>query len=164
MYVPRERQGAGRHDNPDQYGALYVSRIAESAIADRIQAFRGQTLTDADLRLIGGARYALATFDDVHGQIVDLDDPGELVARALRPSKVAMHDRAVTRAWTRGIFDEGVIGFSWWSSLESSWSNVTFFAERAVDRLAIVKSPELLTLAHPALRAAADAIGVRLAS
>lgn len=163
LHVPRERQGVGRHDNPGRYGALYVSRSAESAIAERIQAFRGQTLTDADLQLVGGARYALATFAEVQDRVVDLDDPAELLARALRPSKVATHDRAVTRAWARSIFDEGVNGFSWWSSLESSWANVTLFAERVVDRIVIVKPPEVLTLDHPAVELAAETIGVRLA-
>ena len=47
--VPRERQGANRHDNPDRYTALYLAREAESAVAEAIQAFRGRTLADADL-------------------------------------------------------------------------------------------------------------------
>src|SRR5262245_10526952 len=90
LFVPRERQGAGRHDHPDAYGALYVSRLALSAVAERIQAFRGQALADADLRLVDGSRYALATFDeDGLDGLVDLDDPPELSRRTLRPSMVA---------------------------------------------------------------------------
>lgn len=161
--MPRERQGAGRHDNPDHYGALYVSRSAESAVAERIQAFRGQMLTDADLGFVGGARLALATFDDADLRgLVDLDDPAELVAREIRPSMVATHDRGVTRAIALRIHAEEAAGFGWWSSLEASWPNVTLFAERAVPRLVLVGEPEVLSARHPVLAAAARALGVRL--
>ena len=164
LYVPRERQGDGRYDHPDHYGALYVSRVPESAVAESIQAFRGQTLNDADLRLIGGAQYALATFDDnAVDRIVDLDEPRELARRQLRPSLVATRDRRVTRAIALRIFEEGVRGFAWWSTLESAWPNVTLFAERASAQLALVGDPEPLTVRHPMVRVAAEVIGVRLA-
>lgn len=163
LFVPRERQGAGRHDHSDAYGALYISRLALSAIAERIQAFRGQTLTDADFQLVDGARYALATFDEegLDG-VIDLDDPVELTRRLLRPSMVATRDRASTRASALRIFEEGAQGFVWWSTLEASWLNVTLFAERAVPRLRLTTEPEPLSMQHPMLRAAAEAIGVRL--
>jgi hypothetical protein len=164
LYVPRERQGTGRHDQPDQYGALYVSRSPESAVAERIQAFRGQSLTDADLGFTSGAKLALATFEDATIEdIIDLDDPAELVARGLRPSTVATRDRAVTRAMALRIFAEGVTGFAWWSTLEASWTNVTLFAERAAPQLELARNLELLSIEHPVLTAAAAALGVNLA-
>ena len=43
--VPRSRQGANRHDNPDLYTALYLAREPDGAIAEAIQGFRGRTLT-----------------------------------------------------------------------------------------------------------------------
>jgi hypothetical protein len=164
LHVPRGRQGAGRHDYPDAYGALYASRAIESAIAERIQGFRGQTLTEADLRSRAGGRLALATFDDGSLEhIVDLDDPEELSLRNLRPSAVATQRRPVTREIALRIFIEGANGFAWWSTLESAWANVTLFAERASADLRLARPPELLTVEHPSLRLAADAIGVRLA-
>lgn len=165
LYVPREWQGDGRHDHPDYYGALYMSRVQESAVAERIQSFRGQTLEDADLRLEGGDAYALAAFDDsALDGIVDLDDPAELARRQLRPSVVATRDRMVTRGIALRIFEEGVQGFGWWSTLESAWPNVTLFAERASAQLTLVGNPEILTVRHPMVRVAAEAIGVQLAS
>ena len=74
--VPRSRQGANRHDNPDLYTALYLAREPDGAIAEAIQGFRGRTLTDRDLERADGRRLALATLDD--GEVpplVDLDDP-----------------------------------------------------------------------------------------
>jgi hypothetical protein len=163
LYVPRERQGAGRHDQPYAYGALYLSRLALSAVAERIQAFRGQTLTDDDLRFEDGSRYALAVFDEdgIEG-LIDLDDPAELSRRTLRPSRVATRQRTGTRALALRIFDEGAPGFVWWSTLEASWPNATLFAERAVPRLRLAAEPEPLSVQHSTLRAAAEAIGVRL--
>ena len=62
--VPRSRQGANRHDNPDLYTALYLAREPDGAIAEAIQGFRGRTLTDRDLERADRRRLALATLDD----------------------------------------------------------------------------------------------------
>jgi hypothetical protein len=164
LYVPRERQGAGRHDNPDHYGALYVSRDPESAVAERIQAFRGQVVTGDELRRRDGTRYAIAALnDEALGPLVDLDDPSELVFRELRPSAVASRDRRATQSLALSLYREGVPGFAWWSTLDASWSNATLFAERAGGRLKIEAIPEPLSIDHPVLRAAADALGIHLA-
>ena len=141
LYVARVRQGVGRHDNPLQYGALYVSRSPESAVAESIQKFRGQTLTDADLELVDGRRYALAAIDDAALpaaglQTVDLDEPRELVQRDLRPSRIATRLRERTQPVALAIFDEGAAGIGWWSTLEASWPNVTLFAPRSLWRRA----------------------------
>jgi hypothetical protein len=160
LYVPRDRQGAGRHDNPERYGALYASRTAEAAAAERIQAFRGQELDDEDFQMRDGRHWALAALDE-DLELLDLDDPRELVRRSLRPSRVATRDRAVTQHIAAGVFEEGAAGFTWWSTLEASWMNATLFAERTRERLT-VRTTDLLTTAHPAVRAAADTLGVRL--
>jgi RES domain len=141
-----------------------VSRVAESAVAESIQSFRGQTLHDGDFRLVGGEAYALATFDDsAVDRLVDLDDPMQLASRQLRPSMVATHDRTVTRQIALRIFEEGVLGLCWWSTLEATWPNVTLFAERASPFLTFGGSPELLSVRHPVVRTAAQSIGVLLA-
>jgi hypothetical protein len=160
--VPRERQGANRHDNPDRYTALYLARDAESAVAEAIQGFRGRTLADADLERAGGRRLALAALDDTAlPPLIDLDDPVVLVAHAWRPSQVATRRRATTQAMAAALFDAGAIGCSWWSALEASWTNVTLFGGRA-GRLGLAGPVEPLTLAHPTLIAAAERLGVGL--
>jgi hypothetical protein len=163
LFVPRERQGTGRHDNPDQYGALYVSRVPEAAVAERIQPFRGQTLSDGDLARRDGARYALiALNDDGMPALVDLDDPSELVRRVLRPSEVATRRRQATQGMARSLYEEGGPGFSWWSTLEAAWANVTLFAKRTLPALIVEGEPEPLSTEHPAVRAAADLLGIWL--
>jgi glycosyltransferase involved in cell wall biosynthesis len=125
-----------------------VSRTPVGAIAERIQAFRGQELTATDFVRVDGTHDALAALDDDRLEgLVDLDDPSELLRRRLRPSGVATRDRAVTQRIALTLFDEGHSGFSWWSTLEASWTNVTLFAERATSRLKVAE--ELMSIGVP---------------
>lgn len=163
LAVSRAYQGGGRHDNPDVYAALYVSRSSASAVAEALRRFRGRLVRGRPLERIDGGRLALATMDDgdLEG-LVDLDEPAELNARSLRPSTVATREREVTQPIALRIFLEGAEGFEWWSTVEASWINVTLFAPRAVPKLAVVGDPELLEPEHAAVRIAAEAVGVRM--
>lgn len=165
LFVPRIDQGYGRHDDPSAYGVLYLSRSAESAAAEYLKDLRRHEVSPKDLE-IDGTRLALATLDEegLPARLLDLDDPRNLVARNLRPSGVATHDRDVTQVLAGGIFDDGHVGFEWWSTIEASWINVTLFAERALAAISLVGEPEVLTLDHPVVRAAARIVGVRLAA
>ncbi len=163
LFVARERQGGGRHDNPELYGALYASRHEASAVGERIQAFRGGRLPPGVLRRPDGSALALAAYDDdALGPIVDLDDGAVLASRGLRPSQVASRRRTVTQPIARRAFEDGADGISWWSVLDADWTNVTLFAERVGERLRLAGPVRLLSLDDPALRAAADALGVAL--
>jgi RES domain-containing protein len=160
--VPRNRQGANRHDNPDRYAALYLAREPESAIAEAIQAFRGRSLRDVDLERVGGRRLALAALDDsAVPALVDLDDPAVLLTHGWRPSEVATRHRATTQAIARALYDDGAAGCSWWSALEASWTNVTLFGGRA-GPLGLAGPVEPLTITHPRLVAVAEQLGVAL--
>lgn len=163
LFNPRAQQGSGRHDNPDLYGALYAARVEVSAVAEWLAGFRGQRLGPDDLRRTDGRRWALVGLDDgaLRG-LVDLDDPGELVARRLRPSRVATRSRSSTRDMAAALFAEGIPGFGWWSALEASWPNVTLFAERVADAIRVADGPREIAIEDPVVRAAAAAIGVTL--
>jgi hypothetical protein len=163
LAVPRPRQGAGRHDNPDLYGAWYCARTAVSAIAEALQTFRGHVLTARDFVRVDGRRLALAriTLDGAAG-LLDLDDPDQLVERQLRPSQVATRIRGTTQAVARRLFLDGVAGFAWWSSFEASWINMTLFEERVRARIFLAGTPERLTLTMPAVVEASTALGIRL--
>jgi len=163
LFNPRRQQGSGRHDRPDLYGAIYVSRAEVSAVAEWLAAFRGQQLTAEDFDRTDGRVLALVGFDDVElGELADLDEPAELQKRRLRPSLVATHARPLTQQLAGGLFDEGLAGFGWWSTLEASWPNVTLFAERAVSRLVVTGEPRPLAIEDPIVAAAAAAVGVQL--
>jgi hypothetical protein len=164
LHVPRFDQGTGRHDFPDLYGVLYVSRQAASPVAEHLRALRVRTVTERHLLREGG-RLSLATVDDTGlGDLLDLDDPRNLAERSLRPSRVATRNREATQAMAVAVYDEGVPGFEWWSTIEASWINVTLFEDRVTDRLTLAAEPEPLTLDHPSVREAAEAVGVLLAA
>jgi len=167
LFVPRERQGAGRHDSPGRYGAFCAARQAVAAVAETIQAFRGRDLSAEDLALADGSVLTLAALDDsALGSMIDLDEPAVLVEEGWRPSGVASRDRMVTQAMAVRAFDGGAPGLSWWSTLDSSWTNVTLFAERTLDIGLVVMdgAPEALSLRHPAVVAAADHLAIPLAT
>ena len=165
LFVPREYQGAGRHDSPGRYGAYYAARSAVAAVAEVLQAFRGRDLSPEDLERSDGTRLMLASYDDSRLEgLMDLDEPAVLVEEGWRPSGVASRDRAVTQSMAERAFGSGALGLSWWSTLDSAWTNVTLFAERAFEAGAVTvdDAPEPLTLKHPDVIAAADHLAIPL--
>jgi hypothetical protein len=162
LFVARHLQGGGRHDNPESYGALYVSRVPVSPVAEHLRVWRARGAAGSALRPEGRSLALAALEDSGLDDLVDLDDPRNLVARTLRPSAVATRERTVTRPMARAFYEEGLPGFEWWSTIESSWINVTLFADRALGGLRVEGEPEVVTIQHPSVREAAEAIGVEL--
>lgn len=163
LHVPRSIQGAGRHDNPGLYGALYLSERPVAAVAEMIAHLRGDELDDADLER-NGLRLALVAFEaTVDGTLWDLDDPTVLVDRALRPSLVATGVRRDTQRMAAALHRARPrrLGIRWWSTLEASWIHVTLF-ERALAHTSIAEAPEPLRVDHATVREAAEVLGVRL--
>lgn len=161
LWFPRELQGAGRHDNPDRYGCLYVSESPVSAAAEALAPFRGTGALIPAMLIRAGLPLVLARLElEDDSQLVDLDEPRVLVRTRLRPSQVATNVRAVTQAYAARIFDEhpAAVGLRWWSTLEASLANLTLH-ERAADALHLL-DVEKLTLEHPATREAADLLGL----
>jgi hypothetical protein len=165
LHVPRERQGAGRHDSPARYGAFYAARSPVAAVAETIQAFRGRDLSPEDLEPADGSRLMLTAYDDsALVSLLDLDDPAILLEEGWRPSHVASRDRALTQAMAVRAFEAGALGLSWWSTLDAVWTNLTLFAERtiAAGLVELDGVPEPLTTQHPAVVAAADHLAIPL--
>jgi hypothetical protein len=161
LWIPRSLQGAGRHDNPELYGAMYLSEHAVAAVAETIAHLRGQALDGADLER-GGLRLALLGLDaSIEGRLWDLDDPQVLLERRLRPSLVATRMRQTTRRWAAELFRVRPRrdGIRWWSTLEATWIHVTLF-DRALPRVEAASPPEPLRTTHPTVREAAAALGI----
>jgi RES domain-containing protein len=153
--VPRDLQGSGRHDNPDDYTAVYLAREPIAAVAERIQAFRGSRLTEGAFARPDGRVLALAEVDDSDWpDLVDLDDPIVLAAEAIRPSRVATGNPAAIRRMALEFFHRGSLGLSWWSTVEASWTNVTVFRER-LERPVDIIDVQVLSPTHPVVREAA---------
>ncbi len=145
LWFPRALQGAGRHDNPDRYGCLYVALDPIAALAEALAPFRGTGPLLDGMLVRSGRRLALAALAlDEAAALVDLDDPATLVSERLRPSQIATRVRVRTRAQALRLHDErpAVAGLRWWSTLESSWINVTLF-DRATEQLTVEALTEL---------------------
>lgn len=155
--MPRQKQGAGRHDIPERDGVIYASRVSVSAVAEALKSFRGQTVPGSLFERTDGNNIALATLTlDDGTTLVDLDDATELAHRRITPSHVASIDRPTTQAIARRIFDEGAAGIAWWSALKSSWKNATLFETRVKGRLLAVDIEILRPGLELVARAAAE--------
>lgn len=150
LHVP-PIQGSGRIDNPDMYRALYASESREGACAERFGRFgvwSDHMLTVPDT----GARMTIATLEwEGSEPLLDLDDPAVLASRGIRPSRVVTRDRAVSRAWSRDIFNEGRwAGVRWWSYYDADWGSVGIWGTAQLRVLKV----EQLKRDHPALEEA----------
>jgi hypothetical protein len=145
LWFPREQQGYGRHDNPDLYGCLYVAEDATSAVAEAFAAFRGTGRLTASMLTRLGRPLALAEIAlSDEAIVVDLDDPGVLVAGALRPSRIATRARGITQRIAAELYrlHSEAAALRWWSTLEASWINLTLF-DRAAPALVVTEVVEL---------------------
>jgi hypothetical protein len=162
LFVPRSRQGAGRHDIA-HYGAWYCSRAAASAVAELLQNYRRHTIHDHDFGMPGGRTRAIVALSlAADALIIDLDDPEVLAARTFRPSQVATLNRTITQRMALSLFNEGGAGISWWSTLEAEWTNVTLFHERALPHTTVAAAPHVLSTRLPEVQLAAERPGIAI--
>lgn len=146
------RQGAGRFDDPDSYRVLYAASSPEAAVGELLgdlaaweRSVRALSLVEISLPAAG---------------ILDLDDPRELVRRSLRPSTIVWPERTMTQAIARSIQAEGTwTGLSWWSKRFAPWNLLALWS---FGRARIVGEPVPLSIEHPAVVAAAEALSVAL--
>lgn len=161
LWFPRLQQGAGRHDNPDLYGCLYVAEEPVSAVAEMLAPFRGTGRLLPSMLVRYGKPLSLAALQLEDGlTAVDLDEPSALIATGLRPSLVATRKRTLTQQQAADIYkaNSTAIGIRWWSTLESTWLNWTLF-DRAAPNLAVEETREL-TIGDPVVAEAADLLGL----
>lgn len=160
-WFPRPFQGVGRHDNPEQYGCLYLAEDPVSCLAEALAPFRGSGADVSDLLHRGGRPLSLARLALAPSvRLLDLDDPAVLVAEGLRPSQVATGERTATQRDAAALHARHprAGGLRWWSTLEASWANVTLF-DRAAARLR-VEEVHVLEPGDPEMSAAARFLGL----
>jgi hypothetical protein len=159
LWFPRPYQGDGRHDNPREYGCLYVTDLEESAVVERLAPLRGSRFL-ARMLLQAGLPLALAAIElSGDREVVDLDEPRVLLREGLRPSLVATRSRDITQRQALDLYRKhpDAAGLRWWSIRESRWANFTLFDRaRTALRLSEVRP---LTPEDPAVVAAAEFLG-----
>jgi hypothetical protein len=153
------RQGSGRFENPAQYHLMYLAREPHGAVAEAFGRFSvwNAAILERPPSLPPNAVRAFATYEfDDRAHVCDLDDPAQLLALRMRPSQVISRDYPQTRRSALGIFQSGSwVGIRWWSWYEASWTNVALWDQAPVRLI----EERALTLADPAVRTAAAAIG-----
>ncbi|MDQ1689167.1 MAG: hypothetical protein QOK42_2142 [Frankiaceae bacterium] len=152
------RQGAGRVDDPErEYAVLYACDSAAGAVAEALGDYARWTpaVLAPPPAAPRGSALALVQISG-EPEILDLDDPSVLVKEALRPSGVVSRDRTATQAWARRIHDRGRhAGVSWWSYRDPRWAAYGIWDRAA---LSVARTPEPLTMDHPAVLEAASVL------
>jgi hypothetical protein len=160
LWFPRQMQGAGRHDNPDRYGCLYLGESPVSVVVEALAPFRGARELRRDMLVRAGVPLAIARlWLDDHARVMDLDDPSVLLDESLRPSTVATRARHTTQSYALRLFEAhpAISGLRWWSTVEASFINVTLF-DRAAVSLEVAELASV-TLDDPVVREAAQVLG-----
>lgn len=157
-------QGSGRFDLGSPL-VLYLAESPAHAVGEILQSFRGRHLGPAHLLRFGRplAVVKVGLPPGLAARIADLTDPAILAHHEIRPDALASRDVQRTQALSRALHDAGVAGFRWWSSLSGDWHALVLYLDRVpLDDLTF-DPPEPLSLAHPAVREASVALGIRLA-
>lgn len=156
-------QGSGRFDLVTS-PVLYLAESAEHAVGEVIQPFRGRRLGPAHLRRFGRglALVAVTVAGVVMARVADLTDPATLLHHGVRPDVLAGRDTQRTQAVARALYAADLPGFRWWSSLSGDWHTVVLFLDRIQPDALVFATPELLSIEHPAVRVAAEILGVRI--
>ena len=165
LFVPRERQGAGRHDDPRHYGAFYAARSAHAAVAETIQVFRGRDLTPEDLEMADGSRLSLATLRRLGGRHrwwtwmtrrCSCERAGGRRGGEPRSCGDAGDGTAGVRCWR--------VGLSWWSTLGCGVDerDAVCGADAWCRCCGRPRAPQALSLRHPVVVAAADHLALPL--
>ncbi|MGH7606243.1 MAG: RES domain-containing protein, partial [Gemmatimonadales bacterium] len=90
-----------------------------------------------------------------------LCDPAVLVRHALRPDLLASSRKAATQAAAAALHDAGYAGLRWWSALSGDWHTIVLFLDRVAVAAIEYLEPVELTVAHPVVKEASAAIGIR---
>lgn len=141
---------------------LYFAESPEHAVAEKIQRYRGFELAEADL-VQSGVRLGLGSVllsSAGRAGIADLCDPDELARRRIRPDTVASRDFSKTRRVAEDLYRDGRTGLRWWSSFSGDWHTIVLFCGRLGGADLGFGEPESLSLQHPAVAGAAEALGV----
>jgi hypothetical protein len=171
---PARTQHYGRFDLHGTPPVLYLAETPAHAVAEVLRGLKRHPadpfdpgrhrITPADLdgpphpRALVSVRLP----DDVAGAVPDCARGDVLARYGVRADELCSRDRAATQAAARRIHDhpDRVPGFCWWSALHGDWHVAVLFLDRVgLDEME-VGEPEVLTVGHPAVVEAAEALGL----
>jgi hypothetical protein len=172
--APAHLQNYGRFDLHGRPSVLYLAETPAHAVAEVLRGLKRNPadphdpdrhrLSAADLR---GAAHPRALVSvrlpaAVADSVPDFARGEVLAEFGVRADELCSRDRRVTQAAARRIHQhpDGVPGFFWWSALHGDWHVVLLFLDRVRMEEIEFGEPEVLTLENPAVREAAEALGL----
>lgn len=116
-------QGRGRLDNPGHYDLWYLALSPAGAVAEEFGNLRRWSQDVFEVPFLPDSRRYLATFSIPDGlNLLDLDNPQNLVDLNIRPTEVVGRNRAASQSWALRVFqqrnsagDGSWAGVKWWS-------------------------------------------------
>lgn len=165
LWVPLDRQGGGRFDNPHRYAALYAATSPQGAVGETLGNLSSWSPAEVT-RLKEGRPRCLVSFEIADGTtLLDLDDARTLVRLNLRPSEVVRRNRDRTQEVALSLWlqmpQTGTRGLQWRSYWRPEWEVVVLWSNDLNSPwfpFAHVLGVEELRMDHPALVLAADVL------
>lgn len=133
LYVPLDRQGGGRFDNPHKYAALYAATSSQAAVGETFGNAATWLSSEITRQKAGRPRCLVAIDLPDDTLLIDLDDPAELVHLGLRPSDVVRRNRDHTQEVAQAVWLERAStqarGFWWWSYWRPEWTVAVLWSD-----------------------------------
>jgi hypothetical protein len=169
--APPHLQNYGRFDLHGRPSVLYLAQTPAHAVAEVLRGLKRDPadplrhqLTDADLAAAGHPRALVSVRlpSDLADRVPDFACGETLERFGVRADELSSRDRRVTQAASRRIYQHGdaVPGFCWWSAFHGDWHVLLLYLDRAALDVLEWGTPEVLTVAHPAVREAAEVLGL----
>lgn len=169
--APPHLQNYGRFDLHGRPSVLYLAESPAHAVAEVLRGLKRNPADPARHRLrpedLTGAGHPRAIVPvrlpvQVAQRVPDFGCGDVLERFGVRADQLCSRERAVTQAAARRIYrhPDEVPGFFWWSAFHGDWHVLLLFLDRVGLEQLEFGAPEIVTVDHPAVREAAEALGL----
>ena len=169
--APPHLQNYGRFDLHGRPSVLYLAQSPAHAVAEVLRGLKRNPadpqrhrLSSQDLAGAGHPRAIVPVrLPRALAERVPDFGRGEVLERfGVRADELCSRERRVTQAAARRIHGhpDQVPGFFWWSAFHGDWHVLLLYLDRAGVDVLEWGEPEVLTVEHPAVREAAEVLGL----
>ncbi|MDQ2665886.1 MAG: RES family NAD+ phosphorylase [Gemmatimonadota bacterium] len=158
-------QTIGRFDLHDRPPVRYLAESPEHALGEVLGPFRGTAFQPAYLRQSGRplALVEVTLAPSLVKRIPDCTEPAVLTMLGLRPDELAHHDRSLTQAVSRAVYDAGkYAGLRWWSALTGGWHTTVVFSDHERNGDVTFGVPRSLVASDAVVVRALGVLGIRM--
>lgn len=161
LFVPVDYQGGSRHDIAG-VGLLYCTLEPVAAVSERLQSFKQSTLGNDDFNRGSKEVLAMTSYELAGANIIDLRDARQVIKIKTTISDMATRNRDVTQKLAKDIYEKGLDGILWCSTIEAKWTNASLFLSRIRGKIKVAGGIEVLDVNHTVVVEAAEILNIRL--